>query len=86
MTIETTFNGLGIVARKFVPPLRSADTIDQCPNFDGSKGRGGMGTEGTGAVPSRELGRRWKVSPSINIPARGTATLVWTGAQQATRI
>ena len=44
-------------------------------NFDGSKGKGGMATEGTGAVPARELGQGWKVSPSIDIPAHGTATL-----------
>ena len=29
MTIETTFNGLGTSLGKCVPPLRSADTIDQ---------------------------------------------------------
>jgi hypothetical protein len=34
-----------------------------------------MGTEGTGAVPSRELRLGWKVSPSTDIPAHGMATL-----------
>ena len=34
-----------------------------------------MAIEGTGAVPARELGQGWKVSPSIDIPARGSATL-----------
>jgi hypothetical protein len=54
-------------------------------NFEGSKGRGGMATEGTGAVPTRELGQGWKVSPSIDIPGHGTATLAeirWPGAIQ----
>ena len=44
-------------------------------NFDGSKGRAGMATEGTGSVPARELGQGWKVSPSIDIAARGKVTL-----------
>jgi hypothetical protein len=36
-------------------------------NFTGGKGQGGKATEGTGAVPARELGQGWKVSPSIDI-------------------
>lgn len=38
-------------------------------NFTGEKGKGGMATEGTGAVAARELGQGWKVSPSISIKA-----------------
>lgn len=44
-------------------------------NLTGAKGAGGMAIDGTGAVPARELGRGWKVSPSINLPDGGTATL-----------
>lgn len=44
-------------------------------NFTGSKGQGGMATEGTGAIAARELGQGWKISPSINIPGKRTATL-----------
>ncbi len=41
-------------------------------NFSGEKGKGGMATEGTGAIHARGLGadgtgRGWKVSPSIQI-------------------
>ncbi len=36
-------------------------------NFNGEKGKGGMATTGTGAGPSRELGQKWKVSPSVVI-------------------
>ena len=36
-------------------------------NFTGAKGQGGEATEGTGAIPARELGQGWKVSPSIDI-------------------
>ncbi|HOD83763.1 MAG TPA: DUF2961 domain-containing protein [Phycisphaerae bacterium] len=44
-------------------------------NFTGDKGAGGMATEGTGKGPSRDLGRGWKVSPSVVIPAGKTFTL-----------
>jgi len=38
-------------------------------NPTGAKGSGGMASEGTGAAAARELGRGWKVSPSIEIPS-----------------
>ena len=44
-------------------------------NFTGEKGRGGMATEGTGQGAARELGRGWKVSPSVRIKAGTTFTL-----------
>lgn len=44
-------------------------------NFTGEKGRGGMATEGTGAAAARELGRGFKISPSVCIPAGGTFTM-----------
>jgi hypothetical protein len=63
--------GLGNLAR-----LSAAQTRSISPeNFTGEKGRGGMATEGTGAVPARELGQGWKVSPSIDIAGGATATL-----------
>ena len=34
-----------------------------------------MATDGTGAIPGRELGQGWKLSPSINLPGMGTVTL-----------
>ncbi|OHB78109.1 MAG: hypothetical protein A2W31_01005 [Planctomycetes bacterium RBG_16_64_10] len=44
-------------------------------NFSGEKGKGGAATEGTGAEAARELGRGWKVSPSIRVPAKTTFPL-----------
>ena len=38
-------------------------------NFSGEKGKGGMATEGTGAVHARDLGEGWKISPSVRIGA-----------------
>ncbi|MTD59624.1 glycoside hydrolase family 172 protein [Amycolatopsis pithecellobii] len=44
-------------------------------NFTGAKGGGARSTEGTGAAAARELGRGWKVSPSIILRGGETATL-----------
>jgi len=44
-------------------------------NFTGAKGAGGMAEEGTGARCASELGRGWKVSPSIHLAPRQTVTL-----------
>jgi hypothetical protein len=47
-------------------------------NFTGEKGKGGMATEGTGAIHARGLGdqgRGWKISPSICIAPQEVRTL-----------
>jgi hypothetical protein len=50
--------------------LSSAQTRSISPeNFSGEKCAGGMATEGTGANAARDLGRGWKISPSIRIAA-----------------
>ena len=61
------FNGLpmnmGNLSR-----LSNAKTRSISPeNFTGEKGKGGMATEGTGQGAARDLGKGWKVSPSIRI-------------------
>ncbi len=63
--------GLGNLARLSTAQSRSISA----ENFTGEKGKGGMATEGTGSVVSRELGQGWKVSPSIHLPPKGTVTL-----------
>ncbi|HZM53041.1 MAG TPA: glycoside hydrolase family 172 protein [Vicinamibacteria bacterium] len=44
-------------------------------NFTGEKGKGGMATEGTGANVARDLGRGWKISPSVKIAPGQTFTM-----------
>jgi hypothetical protein len=44
-------------------------------NFAGEPGRGGMATEGTGKLAARDLGPKWKVSPSVNIQPRQVFTM-----------
>jgi hypothetical protein len=62
-----SFNGLGMSLGN-LSRLSYAETRSiSAENPTGAKGRGGMATEGTGAVAARELGQGWKVSPSIDI-------------------
>ena len=56
--------------------LSSARTRSLSPeNPDGRVGGGARATTGTGANAARDLGRGWKVSPSIDVAAGTTATL-----------
>ena len=69
------FDGLGMHLGNLAR-LSSAETRSiSAENFAGEKGRGGMATVGTGADAARELGRGWKVSPSIDIAGSQTVAL-----------
>lgn len=69
------FNGLNMGMGN-LSKLSNAKTRSISPeNFTGEKGKAGMATEGTGSGPSRELGRGWKVSPSVRIKAGQTFTM-----------
>ena len=71
----TGFNGLGM-GLGTLSRLSTAQTRSiSAENPTGEPGRGGMATKGTGAIPARELGQGWKVSPSIEIAGGETATL-----------
>ncbi|AKU16514.1 glycoside hydrolase family 172 protein [Luteipulveratus mongoliensis] len=53
--------------------LRDVQTRSISPeNFDGAKGGGGRATEGTGKDCAVDLGRGWKVSPSVDIAGHAT--------------
>jgi hypothetical protein len=69
------FNGLGVNLGN-LSWLSDAQTRSISPeNFTGDKGRAGMATEGTGAGCARELGRGWKISPSVPIEPGQTFVL-----------
>jgi hypothetical protein len=64
---SSSFNGLGCHLGN-LSLLSDAQTRSISPeNFTGEKGKGGMATEGRGANCARDLGRGWKMSPSIEI-------------------
>jgi hypothetical protein len=56
--------------------LSDAKTRSISPeNFTGEKGKGGMAAEGTGKNAARDLGKGWKISPSVIIKAHTTFTV-----------
>ena len=75
MNAQQTFNGLGM-GMGTLSRLSKAKTRSISPeNFTGEKGKAGMATEGTGQGAAKDLGRGWKVSPSVKIKAGETFTL-----------
>ncbi len=69
------FNGLDM-SMGTLPRLSDAKTRSISPeNFTGEKGKAGMATEGTGVNAAGDLGRGWKISPSVAIKAKSTFTL-----------
>jgi len=69
------FNGL-ICDMSTLPLLSTAKSRSISPeNRTGEKGQGGMATEGTGAGPARDLGKGWKISPSIAVASGETLML-----------
>lgn len=69
------FNGLNMGMGN-LSRLSDAQTRSISPeNFTGKKGKGAMATEGTGAECARDLGRGWKISPSVRIAPQSVFTL-----------
>ena len=69
------FDGLGMNMGNLCR-LSAAKTRSISPeNFTGEKGAGGMATEGTGAQCARDIGRGWKISPSVAIGCGQTFTM-----------
>ena len=73
MTIS--YNGLSLNLGNLSRVSNAETRSISAENFTGEKGKGGMATEGIGAVAARELGHGWKISPCITIPPNGTVTL-----------
>jgi hypothetical protein len=69
------FNGLGLHLGNLSRLSAARTRSISAENFNGAKGAGGMATEGTGAVCARDLGRGWKISPSVRIKAGDTFTV-----------
>ena len=64
---QQKFNGLDVNLSNLYHTSDAKTRSISPENFNGEKGKGGMATTGTGAGPSRELGQKWKVSPSVVI-------------------
>ncbi|MEP6684564.1 MAG: glycoside hydrolase family 172 protein [Parafilimonas sp.] len=70
-----TFNGINTDMSNIYMMSDAKSRSISPENFNGEKGKGGMATTGTGANASRELGKGWKVSPSVVIKAHTTFTV-----------
>lgn len=69
-------NGLSGLGLGNIHLLSKAETRSiSAENPTGEKGKGAMATEGTGASCARDLGKGWKVSPSVRVEAGSTFTL-----------
>ena len=72
---QSGFNGLDVnINNMFMTSDAKSRSISP-ENFTGEKGKGGAATTGTGANASRDLGKGWKVSPSVVIKAHTTFTI-----------
>ncbi|HXK09135.1 MAG TPA: glycoside hydrolase family 172 protein [Vicinamibacteria bacterium] len=80
---QGAYDGLGLSLGSLSRLSRAKTRSISPESFTGEKGRAGMATEGTGARAARELGRGWKVSPSVPIKARTTFTLADVAGQGA---
>ena len=69
------FNGLGMHLGNLSRLSRAKTRSISPENPTGGKGQAAMATEGTGAEAARDLGRGWKISPSIRIAPGETATI-----------
>ncbi|MBA2481415.1 MAG: DUF2961 domain-containing protein [Planctomycetes bacterium] len=69
------FNGLGMNLGTLSRLSAAESRSISAENPTGEKGKAGMATEGTGAACARDLGRGWKISPSIHIEPGETSVL-----------
>src|SRR5450756_334859 len=69
------YNGLGLSLGNLSRLSHALSRSISPESFSGEKGQAGMATEGTGAACARELGRGWKISPSIQIQPGETRVL-----------
>lgn len=72
---QNKFDGLSVNMEN-IYRVSDAQTRSISPeNFTGEKGKGGMATTGTGESAARDLGKGWKISPSVVIKAHTTFTI-----------
>jgi hypothetical protein len=72
---DSTFNGLDLNLGNLYRVSKAQSRSISPENFTGENGKAGMATEGTGKGAARDLGKGWKVSPSVHIEAGKTFTL-----------
>ena len=64
---QDKFNGLSMSLGNLSRLSKAKTRSISAENFTGEKGKGGMATTGTGEQAARDLGKGWKISPSVRI-------------------
>ena len=72
---QSNFNGVDVNMSNLYMTSDAKTRSISPENFTGEKGKGGMATTGTGLNASRDLGKGWKVSPSVIIKSHTTFTV-----------
>src|ERR1035437_1044932 len=72
---DGSFSGLDLNLGNLYRVSKAQSRSISPENFTGEKGKAGMATEGTGKGAARDLGKGWKISPSISFEAGKTFTL-----------
>ncbi len=73
--LSQDFNGVDVNLGNLYRLSDAQSRSISAENFNGEKGGGAMAVDGTGSRASRELGKGWKVSPSVRIKAGTTFTI-----------
>ncbi|MCJ7735700.1 MAG: DUF2961 domain-containing protein, partial [Anaerolineae bacterium] len=73
--MDGSFDGLGLHLGTLARVSNAQSRSISAENPTGGKGQGGLASEGTCAEAARELGRGWKVSPSIPLEPESTVVL-----------
>jgi len=73
--MATQFSGVGMDMGTLARLSRARSRSISPENFSGEKGKGGMATEGSGARFAADLGRGWKISPSVAVEPGQTFTM-----------
>jgi hypothetical protein len=71
----TSYNGLNMGLGALSRLSRAKTRSISAENFKGEKGEAGKATSGTGEKAGRELGKGWKISPSVKIEKKSTFTI-----------
>lgn len=69
------FDGLMVGLHNIAQLSEARSRSISAENPHGEKGKGAMADSGTGQYVARELGRGWKISPSVEIEAHSTVVL-----------
>jgi D-arabinan exo alpha-(1,3)/(1,5)-arabinofuranosidase (non-reducing end) len=69
---NNSYNGLDVGMDNLYMLSNAKSRSISAENFDGSKGGGAKATSGTGENAARDLGKGWKISPSVVIKSKST--------------